>query len=329
MILLIFSHIKAWLDLLRTCYSTWSTGIFGASVGRTALLGACLTLQACATPAGELKDLATQNGFNRSKVRAEGFDLLVFDNISKINSNVSSRNSGNGVLHVYLEGDGTPWTHRTIIMPDPTPRNPLMLRLMRYERNASVYVGRPCYNGFAGEPECNNSLWTSARYSDKVVRSMASAIRALAKRHQATQLWLMGHSGGGALAMLLADQLPQVTRVVTIAGNLDTEAWTSHHRYTPLYSSINPATAPALRADIWQWHLIGNRDTVIPAQLVKAFIMAQQSASGFQFSGFNHGCCWERIWPDVLNALAIDEPRRVPGTQFKFRDGRRVPLDSL
>jgi len=290
---------------------------------RITLIGMCLAVQACATPTGDLTLLATQSGLERSKVRAEGFNLLVFDNIRNVDAGASPGTNYGDVLHVYLEGDGSPWMYRTIIMPDPTPRNPLMLRLMSYDSKPAVYVGRPCYNGHAYDKGCNNSLWTSARYSEQVIRSMASAIRALSERHNARQLWLMGHSGGGALAMLLAEKLPKVSRIVTLAGNLDTDAWTAHHRYTPLYSSVNPARAPTLRSSVWQWHLIGGRDTVIPPQLLKPVIMNQPSASGFEFAGFSHGCCWERIWPDVLQALARDRPSELTGEQFKFRAGSR------
>lgn len=277
-------------------------------------------VQGCATPTGNLSQLAQKNGLERSDVKAGGFNLLVFDNNRTLSAHTPKNPNHKGVLRVYLEGDGSPWKYRTIVMPDPTPRNPLMLRLISYDSNPAVYLGRPCYNGSANEPGCDSSLWTSARYSDTIVQSMASAIRALSKRYNASQLWLMGHSGGGTLAMLLAEQLPLVTRIVTLAGNLDTDAWTRHHRYTPLFSSINPATAPSLRSSVWQWHLIGGRDRVIPPQLIKPVIMRQTLASGLEFSGFDHGCCWERIWPDVLKALALDQPKGLAdAVQFKIR----------
>ena len=277
-----------------------------------------LLLQACTTPTGRLTAFATGNDLERSRARADGFNMLVFSNVDMPRSAVRSVAGESRVLHVYLEGDGSPWRHRTIIMPDPTPRNPLMLRLMSYDTAASIYVGRPCYNGFSNDSGCGNQLWTSARYSPTVVNSMASVIRSRARLLEASELWLMGHSGGGALAMLLAHELPDVTRVVTIAGNLDTDAWTQFHQYSPLYTSLNPARQPLLRPEISQWHFIGGVDKVIPPQLIKPVILRQPSARGFEFAGFGHGCCWERIWPDVLDALQQDNPDGIPGTQFKF-----------
>ena len=279
----------------------------------------CVILQSCATPAGNLDRLAEDQGFARSTIKAAGFNLLVYRNRAAM-AGLTDTASNGSILHVYLEGDGSPWRHRTIVMADPTPRRPLMLRLMKLDRQPAAYLGRPCYNGTSAEPPCDSALWTSGRYSPTVIDSMASALRVLIRRHKAGELWLFGHSGGGALAMLLADRLPDVTRVVTLAGNLDTDAWTRHHGYTPLFSSVNPAQQPPLRRDVLQWHLVGGRDAVIPPQLVRSFIMNQPQASGFQVDRFAHSCCWQVIWPNVLKALARDDPKWIPARQFKFRD---------
>ncbi len=285
-----------------------------------AVLLVCL-LQACASPAGKLDELAESQGFERSRLVAGGFKLLVYHNAQAQAGSVSRRSSkSGGILHVYLEGDGTPWVHRTIVMADPTPRRPLMLRLMKLDDQPAAYLGRPCYNGTSGDDGCDDSLWTSGRYSRTVIDSMASALRVLAERFGASELWLMGHSGGGALAMLLAEENPMVTRVVTIAGNLDTRAWTLHHGYSPLHSSINPAESLPLRKDVWQWHFLGGRDAVIPPPLVRRFIMEQPQATGFVMQQFSHGCCWHLLWPRMLEALAQGDPGLIPGTQFKYRD---------
>lgn len=282
----------------------------------------CVLMQACAAPADKLNSIASDQGFKRSEISAAGFDLLVYRNqipaVKERLADVEITNQSSSILHIYLEGDGSPWAYRTIVMPDPTPRNPLMLGLMALDPQQASYLGRPCYNGTAEDRGCDNSLWTSARYSDPIVASMASGIRVLARDHEATDIRLFGHSGGGALAMLLAEQVPMVTHVITIAGNLDIDAWTRHHQYSPLYSSLNPARQPSLRPEVEQWHLIGGRDGVIPPQLIRPFIMSQQAASGYLLDDFTHGCCWRNIWPRVLYALAQNKPERVPGQRFKL-----------
>ena len=103
----------------------WLNSAFLTLFRRGLLLVLCLLAQSCASPAGNLKELATEQGLERSEVRANGFDLLVFDNVGKRAPQVGNAQTSSDILHVYLEGDGSPWRYRTVIMPDPTPRNPL------------------------------------------------------------------------------------------------------------------------------------------------------------------------------------------------------------
>lgn len=280
----------------------------------------------CASPSSRLMQVASDQGFSGAKINAGGFSLQIFDNQSTQQSQRSEKNRASSlsnspvVLRIYLEGDGLPWRYRVFTMADPTSRSPLMLKLMALDPNPAVYLGRPCYNGTHDDPSCNMSLWTSGRYSATVVQNMASAIRRLAKRRQVDELWLLGYSGGGAMAMLLAAQLDKVTRLITIAGNLDTDAWTEHHSYTPLYSSFNPATLPPLRKSVKQWHLLGARDRVIPPSLVRAEIARQGSAAHmFIFPRYSHGCCWENLWPDLMDALAADDPGKIPGRKIRLK----------
>lgn len=273
-----------------------------------------LVLAGCGTPTGHLLEYADRSGYSYESIQADGFEHLVVKNYPF---------SDTDILHIYLEGDGSPWRYRHVIMPDPTPRSPLMLKLMRLDKSPSAYVGRPCYNGTHDDAGCNNRLWTSARYSSTVVSSMSSTIHALIDRHKVKQVRLFGHSGGGALSMLLAARLEGVTDVVTIAGNLDITAWTDHHRYTPLYSSLNPATQPPLDTSILQWHLVGSKDSVVPPEIVRPFIQSQSSAYGIAISNYSHSCCWGRVWNDVLFAVKFGKPGRLPGIRFKHPKGDR------
>lgn len=203
-------------------------------------------------------------------------------------------------------------------MPDPTPRDPLVLRLMAQDSAPSAYVGRPCYNGTAKDPGCGEAMWTSGRYSKTVVRSMTGVIRGLIDAHGFTEVKLIGHSGGGALAMLIAARIEEVSHVVTIAGNLDTDAWTTHHGYTRLYTSLNPAAQPDLSDRIMQWHLVGGRDGVVPPTIVKGFIRGQKNALGSEVQHFSHGCCWEAVWGNIAKGIASSSSVFLPGARFKL-----------
>jgi len=276
----------------------------------------CIVLHACSTPSDKLNLFAREKGFLRDTIKVEGFELLTYQNWTQAPPPRSQR-SEPLVLNVYLEGDGTPWRYRTIVMPDPTPRRPLMLELMSADPSWSLYLGRPCYNGTSRDAGCDNRLWTSARYSPQVVDSMASAIRVISERHDVDEIRLFGHSGGGALAVLLTEQLSNVKLIITIAGNLDIDAWTDHHGYTPLFTSLNPAQRPSLDNSVQQWHLVGGRDAVVPPQLVRPYIESQSRAEGHLFSRYDHGCCWGAIWPQVLSAVQVGNSSRIPSQLFK------------
>ncbi|MDH5669092.1 MAG: alpha/beta hydrolase [Nitrospira sp.] len=189
---------------------------------------------------------------------------------------------------------------------DPTPRNPLMLRLLSFDPGQAVYVGRPCYHGLTKAAGCSNELWTTARYSERVVASLAAAIRRIMTEQADRQLSLFGHSGGGTLAMLLAERFPETRALVTIAGNLDTDAWTAHHGFSPLTDSLNPITRPLLHRSLVQRHYVGERDRIVPSAIVKN-AAAQLGTEAIVITGFDHVCCWEERWPQILADVTATE----------------------
>ncbi|MDJ0891252.1 MAG: alpha/beta hydrolase [Gammaproteobacteria bacterium] len=266
------------------------------AAGQGFLIGLCITsllgLQGCASPAARLDQKAAELGFTRELVEGSEFRHVVYRN---------QATQPSASLHVYLEGDGSPYFDKRWISRDPTTRHPLMLRLMALDPKPSVYLARPCYNGLASTPPCEPALWTSARYSTRVVNSNVAALRNLIARQKTPTLVLFGHSGGGTLAMLMAEQLPETRAVITIAGNLDTDAWVEHHNYRPLKQSLNPARRAPLSSDVWQLHLVGREDTVVPAELVTAAVQGKPRAQVQVVETFNHMCCWARLWPDILD----------------------------
>ena len=249
------------------------------------------TLAACGSPLRQWWQHVAAAGFGTTVTSGDPFRHVVLDKPGP-----RSR-----VLHVYIDGDGTPW-HGDRPAADPTPRNPLVLKLMRLDENPSLYLGRPCYHGLADDPGCRSALWTSDRYSDAVVSSMAAALRPHLASDPAERLAFIGYSGGGALAMLLAPRFPGATAVITVASNLDTDAWTEHHRYLRLTGSLNPAAQPPLPQQLYQRHYVGGRDRVVPAETLSGVFVDR--ATVVLVPGFDHVCCWPRLWPSILADLA-------------------------
>lgn len=258
----------------------------------------CLPLitPGCASPSEKFIDAAMQLGLSNQLVAGFPYQHRLFVNHQANRSNTIEE------LHVYLDGDGTPWRTRTRIADDPTPRNPLILEMMTKDPTPAVLLGRPCYYGLNSSPLCNESLWTSHRYSAVVVESMAMAIRQWMSAKKINHLVLIGFSGGGALATLLASRLNETSAVITIAANLDIAAWSRHHGYSPPADSLNPAKDAHIPANIRQIHLAGLQDSNVPAEIIESFSRAQKSAIYLQLPEYDHVCCWLDIWPEILKS---------------------------
>ena len=258
-----------------------------------AVLLAVLLAGGCAGPSERFARDAERRGLVSRTVTGDGFDHVVFARPDA---------PASGPLHFYLEGDGTPYAGRRPAA-DPTPRRPVMLDLLARDPARAVLLGRPCYHGMVLPPVCTAALWTEARYGEAVVRSLAAAARGLLTASGAAELVLIGHSGGGTLAMLLAERLEETVAVVTLAGNLDVDAWTTHHGLPPLTESLDPSTRPPLARAIQQLHLAGGRDRVVPPAISAAALAAQGLPAPKVFPTFDHACCWHEVWPEVLDQV--------------------------
>lgn len=207
-------------------------------------------------------------------------------------------------LHVYIEGDGRPFQNRFLIAQDPSPQNPLMFNLMMQDQSSSLYLGRPCYFNKSTpamqDTQCTPKFWTSARYSEEVVNSMISALRQHLNTRSYQGVSLIGHSGGGTLAVLMAARMPEVDQVVTLAGNLDIAAWVRLHHYTPLKHSLNPADLVILYAK--QLHFVGDKDDNIPPSLSKTWLMSMGQPMHI-IKDADHNCCWQLHWNNLLSQI--------------------------
>lgn len=268
----------------------------GATFGLA--LAAFAIVAGCASPSEQIDRTAATAGFTKHIVNGDLFDHLI------LTRNLDGTPPGSR-LHVYIEGDGTAWIANRWIAEDPTPVNPVALALMRVDPGPVLYLGRPCY--FRLQRNCTSDLWTAGRYSEKVVRSMADTLNEfLGEAGHSGSITLIGYSGGGTLAMLLASRIADVDSLITLAANLDVERWTRHHGYGVLTTSLDPARLPPLPRQIRQFHLVGGSDKNVPPDIVQDAVDRQPNAELLLYPEFTHDCCWPEVWPVILGRISPD-----------------------
>ena len=251
----------------------------------------------CVSPSELVFQRMDKLGLDRTIVTGANFSHLMARENKAPNSEV---------LHVYIDHDGLPWVRPNVVSSDPTPRLALGLELMARDEADRIYLGRPCYFGLMGDPDCNSRQWTDSRYSDAVVGSMAAALNSLVEaRGASTSVVLIGYSGGGTLAFLMAPRVPSTTAVITIGANLDVAAWTALHHYSALTGSLDPALEPTLPAGIKQVHMLGGRDTVVPPAISRHVTLRQPGAVIVDIAEFDHVCCWVDRWPTLLHDALV------------------------
>jgi len=219
-----------------------------------------------------------------------------FDLVTALRPGVRS-----AVLAVYIEGDGFAYAASGRRSMDPTPTDPLALRLaLQHPGSGAVaWLARPCQYAPRSR-NCRSDYWSIARFAPEVVESAGIALdRLKGDVGGADRLILVGYSGGGALAALLAQRRSDVAALVTVAANLDISAWIAAHRLTPLSRSIDPAANAAQLSRIPQVHFVGADDRVVGPEIARGFaarMVADAPVTIAIVPGQDHGCCWAARW---------------------------------
>ncbi|MBN2751842.1 MAG: alpha/beta hydrolase, partial [Rhodospirillaceae bacterium] len=110
--------------------------------------------------------------------------------------------------------------------------------------------------------------------AEEVVASMNEALSQVMVRLPGRGVRLVGYSGGGAVAALLAERRTDVLSLRTVAGNLDIEAVNRHHRVSAMPDSLNPIDVAPRLASLPQIHFVGGKDRVVPPFVAHGFVAA-------------------------------------------------------
>ncbi|MGH1470354.1 MAG: alpha/beta fold hydrolase [Cellvibrionaceae bacterium] len=273
------------------------------------VLSVCIS---CSSPVNRLQHQAEQLGLKEKTVQTTNNHL-----IKSYYSKSLEEKLNNQLVFVYLEGDGRPWSKRMGPNNDPNTHQsvvlPLLIQAMNETKEAGIYLSRPCY-GIDPMPEnCNQKWWTSHRYSKQVVDEMDEALTQLKNVFNIEKMVLVGHSGGGALAMLLANKRKhndEIEAVITLAGNLDHTTWTNYFHYLPLHGSLNVIDEPPLPSNIIRWHFAGNKDTTVPIEIIREVTQKDEDAKLIELENVDHTCCWHSRWyktiTDIKEAISVN-----------------------
>ncbi len=203
-------------------------------------------------------------------------------------------------IHVYIEGDGLAWLTRHRPSKDPTPTKSTTLDLAKHDpsNNAVLYLARPCqYMSSDVMGLCSKKYWTSHRLAPEVIQALNEAIDQIKAEVQAKHVVLIGYSGGGAAAALVASHRSDVIFLGSAAGNLDIHGWTSWHKVSKLTGSQDPMRITHAIQHIPQRHVSSYDDSIVPPQISENFCNAQQKMEYCQqISGMSHGGDWYTMW---------------------------------
>lgn len=210
-------------------------------------------------------------------------------------------------LRVYIEGDGLSWLSRTKVSKNPTPINPLAMKLfLKDTSSCKIYFARPCQ--YTSDKKCEKKYWTSHRYSQEILTSYLNAFDLLKSTYENKNFELIGYSGGATIAALISAKRDDIRLLVTIAGNLDHKYWTNQKRITPLYGSLNPPQFAKNLEKVKQIHLIGEKDRIINESIFNSYISYFNDKSNINsilYKEFTHQKGWEKSWIIIINNAYI------------------------
>lgn len=254
-----------------------------------------LILTSCSSHEARQKsaDMAAAHaGFTSHMIKAGAFWLQTYQKVSNPTLPYT----------VYIEGDGFAFKNKWEISPDPTPKRPMLLSLAgRDYRSNIIYIARPCQYGPAlSDHYCNNSYWTSKRMSEEVVNSINVAINTISHGHPVD---LIGYSGGGGVAVLVAARNPQIRSIVTIAANLDHVRFNQYHKVQPMIGSLNPIDVVSKVRNIPQIHYTGGEDKIVPSFIGDNFVQAAHSPCVKQeiIPNVSHDSGWDKSWNYIVS----------------------------
>lgn len=218
-------------------------------------------------------------------------------------------------LRLYIEGDGRAWVRAGRPSTDPTPVNRLVHQLMLQDSFRDIaYLSQPCQ--YVMNSACDRNVWTFGRYSLQVLESMNLAMDEIKRKGNYQAFELVGYSGGGAMALLLAAHRNDVISIRTVAGNLLPSVTNQIHGVSPMPGAMNPADFSDKLSQIPQVHFVGAEDRVIPLSISQSFAktLKKNDCVTIQSVTADHQHGWIEQWQRLLlifPVCKIQKPAKI------------------
>jgi len=266
-----------------------------------------LVMASCAeNPLNEADNMGRRAGLQREQFKTDSFLLTTYIRISDKTQ----------PYNIYIEGDGRSWLAAHEPSTDPTPHKFLGLALASKDAAENViYLARPCqFTSLNRDPFCAQTYWTDRRFSEEVITSLNQAIdHFVSPFTNQKNLNIIGYSGGGAIAVIIAARRHDVLSIRTVAGNLDQEEVNVIHHVDQMPGSLNARTFALQVASIPQMHFSGVRDDVIPPAVSEDFRRASSLSPCIELQALpfaNHEDGWIENWSALLKEPLPCQPGR-------------------
>ncbi len=205
-----------------------------------------------------------------------------------------------GVANIYIEGEDT------LADSSRTPFNPVALHLASKDKAENlIYLARPCQYTEMLDPaeSCKTSYGKDARFSEDVIASYDIALNDIAKRYDISMFNVIGYSGGGAIATLLAAKRSDIVSLRTVAGILDHETYSDVATAPSFTKSLNPVNEASTLTKMPQYHFIGGRDNVVTPAVLHSYLQSMPPTNCVQtmmVQEADHTIGWVDKWPELL-----------------------------
>lgn len=218
---------------------------------------------------------------------------------------------------IYIGGEGHIWGLTGKETRNPTPINPVALHLASKDLAQNVaYIARPCqYSGMLDtSADCDPAYDgpTEKQFAPEVLAAYNTALDDIKSRYDITDFNLIGFSGGGTIAALLAAERKDISSLRTVAA--------------PLGSAEK--VAPALK-NIPQHHFIGGQDVIVQPAALHSYLQALGETGCVDYTFIQeaeHEKGWVDKWPEFLaKTPACHGPALSPPAFDDFIDFAPLP----